>query len=178
MGNRYGRNQKRQHRERIAALEKMHEIDRALLGKVSADLTSLRDEVEEWDEEIRRLLGNHSALRRDTPEIVSSNPIREMPLREPIQSLYGSDAAHITMAMPTRERMRRFIFTIRKDDLRMQRLIRFMEADGAGGVAYSISETALRQGFGRREIAYMAHEIASNLVDYWNGQRDKKRTSA
>lgn len=170
MGKRYGRNQKRQHRARIAALEEMHEMDRALLAERSAELSLLKLEVDEWDEEIRRLLGDQSALRRETGEIKSRNPIREMPIVKPV-ACYGPAAAHITMEMPTRERIRRFIFTINKDDTRMQRLIRFMESDGMGGVAYSISETALMQGFGKREIAYMAHKIATNLADHWNSQR-------
>lgn len=170
MSKRYGRNQKRQHRARIAALEEMHEMDRALLAERSAELSSLKLEVYEWDEEIRRLLGEYSALRRNTPELRSNHPIREMPIFEPAPYRYEPDVT-LTMTMPTRERMRRFVFTIRKDDMRMQRLIRFMEADGDGGVAYAISETALAHGFGKREIAYMAHEIASSMAGHWNNER-------
>lgn len=170
MGKRYGRNQKRQHRARIAALEEMHEMDRAILRRTSAELAALKSEVEEWDEEIRRLLGEYSALRRNTPEFRSNHPIREMSIRDPAPSRYEPDVA-LTMTMQTRERMRRFVFTIRKDDMRMQRLIRFMETDGDGGVAYVISETALAHGFGKREIAYMAHEIASNMALHWNNER-------
>lgn len=170
MGKRYGRNQKRQHRARIAALEEMREMDRAILRRTFADLAALKSEVEEWDEEIRRLLGEYSAFRRDTPEFRSNHPIREMPIIEPAPSAWEPDAV-LTIPVPTRERMRRFIFTINKDDMRMQRLIRFMETDGMGGVAYSISETALMQGFGKREIAYMAHKIAANLAEHWNSQQ-------
>lgn len=169
MSKRYGRNQKRRHRDRIAALEQSQEMDRALLSRVSSELSSLRSEVEQWDEEIRRLLGEHSALRRETHEVLSRNPLREVPIRMPVSKPYDVEA--MDMVQPTmwaRERMRRFVFTIQKDDLRMQRLIRFMEIDGYGGVAYSISETALAQGFGRREIAYMAHEIATNMAGHWN----------
>lgn len=169
MSKRYGRNQKRHHRERIAALEQSREMDRALLSRVSRELSSLESEVKQWDEEIRRLLGEHSALRRDTPEIVSRNPLREMPIRMPVSKLDDPEALDMVQQTTcARERMRRFVFTIQKDNFRMRRLIRFMEIDGCGGVAYAISETALDQGFGRREIAYMAHEIAKSMADYWN----------
>lgn len=172
MGKRYGRNQKRRAREQIAALEESHIMDRALLADVSKRAAELDAEMREWDEEIRRLLGTYSALRRRTPEMLSSHPIREMPIHEPIShmSRFDGEISMSEMTIPVRERMRRFIFTLSRDDIRMQRLIRFMETDGKGGVAYSISEHAIANGFGRREIAYLAHEIASNMAGHWNSQ--------
>jgi uncharacterized coiled-coil protein SlyX len=170
MSKRYGRNQKRRARERIAALEEAHTMDRALLADVSKRAADLDAEMREWDEEIRRLLGHYSALRRHTPQMQSSYPIREMPIHEPISrmSRFDGEISMSEMTMSVRERMRRFVFTIRRDDMRMQRLIRFMEIDGRGGVSYAISERAIANGFGKREISYLAHEIASNMAHHWN----------
>lgn len=171
MANRYGRNQKRRHREQIAALQEASQMDRALLDRVSKRAADLDAEMTAWDEEIRRLLGTHSALRRRTPEMQSSRPIREMPIMQRITSYDAMGSDVLEMPANTRERMRRFVFTLERDDMRMQKLIRFMETDGRGGVAYAISETALAQGFGRREIAYLAHEIAAKMVGHFNSER-------
>lgn len=180
MGKRYGRNQKRRHREQIAALHETHVIDRALLDRTSMRAAELDSEMREWDEEIRRLCGEYSALRRVTPELKSRHPIREMPIVEPLgtRPFGGEMEISASMTMNVRERMRRFVFTLEHDDMRMQRLIRFMEADGRGGVAYAISDLALERGFGRREIAYLANEIATNMARHWNGQQAKERKKA
>ena len=172
MSKRYGRNQKRRARELIAALEDMHTMDRAHLAYVSKRAAELDAEMRAWDEEIKRMLGTYSALRRSTPEMHSSHPIRDMPIHEPISRMIRLDGeiSMSEMTMPVRERMRRFVFTLRRDDMRMRRLIRFMETDGKGGVAYSISEEAIAHGFGRREISYLANEIASNMANHWNSQ--------
>lgn len=173
MSKRYGRNQKRRARERIAALEEAHTMDRALLADVSKRAADLDAEMREWDEEIRRLMGSYSALRRHTPEMQSSHPIREMVICEPLMNMAGFDAMDnelSSMTMSVRERMRRFVFTMKRDDMRAQRLIRFMEIDGKGGVAYAISECAIANGFGKREISYLAHKIASNMAHHWNSQ--------
>lgn len=178
MGNRYGRNQKRRHREQIAALERARIEDKRRLDSALKRAADLDNEMQDWDEEIRRLLGTYSALRRSAPEFRSAHPIREMSIIEPMRfsASYGAEVAEMTM--PTRERMRRFVFTLERDDIRMQRLIRFMETDGLGGVAYSISDAALAQGFGRREVAYLAHQIAENLANHWNARERAPAKSA
>jgi hypothetical protein len=172
MSKRYGRNQKRRARERIAALEEAHTMDRALLADVSKRAADLDAEMREWDEEIERLMGSYSALRRHTPEMHSSHPIREMAFMEPVSRAidFSAEISASDMVLNVRERMRRFVFTMNRDDMRMQRLIRFMEIDGKGGVAYAISERAIANGFGKREISYLAHEIASNMAHHWNNQ--------
>lgn len=170
MGNRYGRNQKRKHREQIAALQEMHRMDRALLNDVSKRAAALDAEMRAWDDEVRHLLGERSAFRRRTPETVSQYPTREVSIIEPI-SKYSDDLAGMSEApMMTRERMRRFVFSIDRDDFRLQRLVRFIESDGRGGVAYVISDTALLMGFGGREVNYLAVNIANNLVRRWNDE--------
>lgn len=179
MGNRYGRNQKRRHRERIEWLERHYAAAKANAAQAVYELGLLQNEVQEWDEEIRRLLGEYSALRRRTPEMQSGHPIREMPIRERIAyQRYSEYEGAMSMPSASRERMRRFVLTIERGDrYRMERFIRFMETDGLGGVAYCISETALAHGFGRREIAYLAIDIAKSLAEHWNSH-EAKSTSA
>ena len=169
MASRYGRNQKRRARERIAALEKAHEMDRALLDYISKKAASLDAEMRQWDDEVRRLCGEYSALRRKTPTMETNHPIREMPILGRVGRVYAEAAIAEASPMATRERMRRFVFSMDRDDMRLQQLIRFKETDGRGNVvAYSVSETALKHGFGPRDVDYLAREIAHNMVRFFN----------
>lgn len=64
MAQRYGRNQKRKHRERIAELEERE----VTLGKRITRLNERLERANEWDQDIRRLLGPESALRLETQQ--------------------------------------------------------------------------------------------------------------
>lgn len=166
MAQRYGRKRRRQHRERIAALEREATEIAAQRNRAQAEAARLDYEMREWDEEIRRLLGPQSAFRCEVAEICSPHPIREMPIMDRLRPFDMGDS--VLMETPPRERIRRFVLTIERDDMRLKRLIRFMETDGRGGVAYSISEEAARLGWGRREIQYIAQSVAENMVGHFN----------
>ena len=169
MASRYGRKQRRQHRERIAALEDEVAAAWARESRALARAASLDNEMHNWDEEIRRLLGAYSAFRRTTPEMTSPYPIREMPIMDRVRPFAYSDRIEMD-ALPCRERISRFVLSLDRDDVSLQRLIRFMESDGKGGVAYAMSEHALKHGMGRREVEYLFRSIAENMVKHWNGR--------
>ncbi|APZ81783.1 hypothetical protein vBEliSR6L_18 [Erythrobacter phage vB_EliS_R6L] len=68
-GNRYGRNQKRQHREEIARLGKLADDFAAREAKERSKRLSLEQEMIEWAGRIASLLGPESAFARDLHEI-------------------------------------------------------------------------------------------------------------
>lgn len=176
MSKRYGRNQKRRHRERIAALEVSEQRlgDRA--ARSERALSTLRSEVADWDEEIRRLLGSYSAFQKDVPTFATDHPIREMPAMERLQPYadYGADIP-FSMAMSQHIRMQRYITTIESDPIRWSKLIRFVEADRRGAhVAYSMSDEMVMQAkFGPREMHYLAERIAYELINHANAGPEK-----
>lgn len=179
MARRYGRNQRRAHRETITRQER--EIEMAKRDVVNAWKRSkeLEQEMLDWDEEIRRLLGDYSAFRRQTPELATQHSIREMPARLPTASFLWGPGESMTMTMTepvtepasSRISIARFVASIDHHDLRMETTVRFREVNlGKGESAYCISDSMLAWcgGMGKREVQWLAHEIAKKLVAMFN----------
>jgi hypothetical protein len=90
MGSRYGRNKRRQHRERIAALE---EDQRAIAGvlahqmretmNISSNFEALKDDVAKWEGDIAYILGRYSALNRGTKDLLVRHIDNFLRLPEP-----------------------------------------------------------------------------------------------
>ena len=98
MSRRYGRNQRRQHREEIARLTQ----DRLDLMTAGADLkdelVKMRDRTIEWSRNIQRVLGPYSPLLRDVAKMAAGAHFHAMDrfqLREPAR-LSLDEAAKIT----------------------------------------------------------------------------------
>lgn len=174
MSKRYGRNQKRAHRAQIAALTEAHERESKLAAHLGREVRSLRHEMEEWDDEIARLLGEYSAFRRQTPVVESRQPMREIPImpRRHTMSYVKVTSTFSTVETYIRERMFRFISYCQTDDIQMRRIVRLIEHDGRTDEwAYSVSEPMLRAGFDNREIEYLSQQIARAFVAAFNRKR-------
>lgn len=180
MAQRYGRRRKRAHLARIAELTEAHQRETSLCRHLGSEVRRLNSRMEEWDDEITRLLGEYSAFRRETPVVETSHPLRELPIRPRIADAYRSLAmagGFPEMETMVRERMYRFFVFCDQDDMRMRQIIRLIEHDRrTGEFAYSISEAVLRTGFGQREIEYLAMKIAREMSDAFNRRRDERKT--
>ena len=122
----------------------------------------------EWDEEIRHYLGPESALRRITPKIKVEHPIYEVPVLQDHLSCQLDLHNMTDLKPPTMERMRRFVFSIRRNADNLKQLIRFTEVNGVGDVVYSISEDALTCGFSPRDTKALADMIANAMRAEFN----------
>lgn len=175
MSKRYGRNQKRAHRAQIAALTEAHERESKLAAHIGREVRSLRHEMEEWDNEIARLLGEYSAFRRQTPVVESRSPMREIPIMPRRHTMICAESVTSTFSTVEaciRERMFRFIAYCHTDDIQMRRIVRLIEYDRRTDEwAYSVSEPMLRAGFDRREVEYLAQHIARDFVAAFNRKR-------
>ena len=179
MAQRYGRNRKRAHLAKIAELTAAHEREANLAKHLGSEARRLRQELEGWDDEITRLLGEYSSFRRTTPVVETTRPLREVPIRPRIRDAYARMAEVgdlVSMDSLTRERMFRFIVMCEPDDVAMRRFVRLIEHDGrTDGFVYSISEAMLLGGLGERDIEYLVREIARQLVRAFNQRRiDRK----
>ena len=172
MSKRYGRNQKRAHRAQIAALTEAHERESKLAAHLGREVRSLRHEMEEWDDEIARLLGEYSAFRRQTPVVETGNPMREIPIMPRRHTMSYAGDVTINASTYIRERMFRFIAYCQTDDIHMRRIMRLIEHDRRTDEwAYSVSELMLRAGFDNREVEYLAQQIAREFVAAFNRKR-------
>lgn len=175
MAQRYGRNRKRANLAKIAELTAAQEREAGLAKYLGCELRRLRQELEDWDDEITRLLGAYSSFRRTTPVVETTHPLREVPIRPRIRDAYvRMDKAGEFVSMEsfesfTRERMLRFIVMCESDDVGFRRIIRLVEHDSrTDAYAYSISEAMLRSGLGERDIEYLAREIARQFTTAFN----------
>lgn len=74
MAKRYGRNQRREHRERIAELSVEQERLQIRYDLKCAQLRELHQVIDDWDYDIRQLLGAYSAFLVETPSVVGKVP--------------------------------------------------------------------------------------------------------
>lgn len=177
MSKRYGRNQKRQHRERIAELER--QIDQAKARAANAvmrankavdSLEVLKREVERWDKEIARILGGQSALRKDVASMESRHPVRELPVF-PRASVAFSDYGEVTkrdiagFALI----MNRYVVEIQRHAPTLELAVRLKETNHGQTVAYVVSRELVRDlGFGEIDRIEIANMIAGAFVDLLN----------
>lgn len=164
MAKRYGRNQRRRHREAISQLthELHEEADRAL--QLYRDLHLLKEKVEEWDADVRRLLGTYSAFRFKTAKWKTDERLRRIPIELDVPPL---TLRQRTESMPTHTvsavDLCRLVIESEEDHLRLRQVVRlFVErSDGSNELhfAYAADYFQLMK-LGRRDLAPMAEGIA------------------
>lgn len=177
MSKRYGRNQKRRHRQMISDLTKSALVASQGAEHARRSLALLKSAVSDWDEEIRRLLGTDTAFRFETARHDGAGrTVDRVPLKQRFSfaaSSAGDTIAPADVGALT-ERMRSYIVKIEKDLMRWQRLIRFIEVSPRSGgeeVVYAISETLRADGFGVRDIDAMSMMIAEQMARHLNERR-------
>jgi len=187
MGKRYGRNQKRKHREAIsllieACLRREAETLEAnsISHRTRAAYIGLELRVKDWDDQIRWLLGTYSAFLFQPGIMVTGNPnsIDLIPIMKAISAMapYPSDMA-MTSTEQAFARITRFTIAISDDDIMtLKRLIRLKISDGKGDIHYALSEDMVSAKLlGEPEIYDFAAEIARQMIDLANHRQTPKR---
>jgi hypothetical protein len=184
MSKRFGRNQRRRLREGLAKAEKATAIWRDLWNKAdteaaqrAVEVRHLKYRIHEWDEEIKRLLGPHSAFRGGTTVHHfhgDAKDVRQMQVKD-VPSF-----ASMVSDMPVEEKM--MVETVRRLEFEAETLrpdlklyLRARVVGTKGDAAYVLSESLLRDvGIGERERQEIAWQIARSLTKHINGQLLKK----
>ena len=172
MSKRYGRNQKRRARERIAQLEAARVMDQGLLAHVRRDL----NEAEQVIDHARKVLGNDVAL----PPIERGhhpNPLGgDFQTPEQVRSLSWFDERSPVLLEHKAIQMRQLLSRIEfRDQPRdNSRAVHFYVRLDDGNVAYAIDERAFSQ-MHRDELAAtlqgpIAKALARLLADHLKGR--------
>jgi len=195
MGNRYGRKQKRAHREMIADLAC---VSRSLQTRLDgarndyrrerAKVSRLEDIFQNWDREIRSLLGPYSSfsINDATYRVDHPDQIRRMPILPPVSGFinFDSDIGIESIAYYV-ETIFGFIVGLSEPDLvtlRRHIAMRVMVGSERQGDSsyYAFSESMWHALKTDRPEARtrMAYRIASDLVEVLARGAEKKRANA
>jgi hypothetical protein len=196
MGSRYGRNQKRKHREQIAAQAKTLADAGRQIDDQERRLGQLDYEMTMWDERIRELLGNYSAFRRHIEpklcrEIERTFRVNEQKTLEELMSLgpIEASASIDSVMMPNPINLIHFLMSI-EDDIPpyMKRIItlRLQSQFDRDVYRYAVSEEQLYiNATDNRYFDELARHIARDLrslIDRtgtkWSPKRKKPNVAA
>lgn len=174
MGKRYGRNQKRKQREAIATLTEQNQSLQRLAVNAAGEAHKLNTLIEQWDDEMRRLLGAYSAFRgypdhkyvRKMPKCGERHYIpRDM-------SVFDGPLTPIKCIQDTFARLHLMLFEHSEDKYSLRQLMRTSFIDESGEVLYALAyqidgKSFLREMVGEREVASLSHQIAESFVRKW-----------
>ena len=176
MAKRYGRNQRRKHRERIAELSVEQDRLQIRYNHKCADLRELRRVIDDWDYDVRQLLGAYSAFLVETPTIGGKVP----PFRVDIGG-YDNCFSPFPAEMDVEPRFVRLMNTLRHEisikesphTPYLEQVVRLAHDDGRNlpvvHTAYAIDGRTLMK-LGKRDIPFLAQKIAAELAAHWNGR--------
>jgi hypothetical protein len=179
MSKRYGKNQKRKHRERIADLERQNAAAVAGMRALSSKHQTLLARVQDWDAEISNVLGELSAFRFKMPRERWQWATRDgvtVPLREDMQWNVSPEAAVCASMTTSQQRLASMRVESREDMLAMRRIITVAsECDGRRLFFYNY-------GLSRRdEVNVRRHErefLAEEIFRLFCRERDANRIAA
>lgn len=176
MAKRYGRNQRRKHRERIAELSVEQERLQIRYDLKCAQLRELHQVIDDWDYDIRQLLGAYSAFLVETPSVGGKVP----PFRVDVGG-YDDRFCPFPGEMAIGTQTVRLMQTLRHEisiedsphTPYLEQVVRLSHDDGRNlpvvHTAYSIEGRTLMR-LGKRDIPYLAQKIAVELAAHWNGR--------
>lgn len=170
MSNRYGKNQKRKHRERIVELEREKTAVVTASKHLSAQHSLLVARVKDWDTEIDRTLGEFSALRFELPQAYWRFQSRygvTVPIKQDISYAFADEDA-LADAMTISQQRLASLRVERNDDLMKLRTIITVasECDGKRLFFYNYNIDGLRMLDGsRHEREFLARELLCAFTD-------------
>lgn len=174
MGSRYGRNQKRKHREQIAAQAKTLLSAGRQIDDQARRISRIEHDQHLWDQRIRDLLGQYSAFRRDIdPKFCKeidhffrmnvSKSLEELISLGPIPASTSIDS----YVLPNPINLIHFLETIDDDDLTFMRRIitlRLQSQYEKDHYCYAVSEEQLQINVAdNRYFEELALHIARDL---------------
>ena len=168
MSKRYGRNQRRRHREMIAALDNRAACLDSENKRVRQAWYTLESEMRQWDRTIADILGAKSILRRKIPINETERPAHRRVDITPVElSLSPCELGEINFVEMCVAEMSEFEIIIRRDQERLRALIHCVNKFDGGGSSYSISERALEQCLADpRALRLLIDEMAQELAQY------------
>lgn len=171
MARRYGRNQRRAHRERIAQLDAdLHSCEDYAAKSFSA-VQRLENQIDEWEREICRCLGPYSALLPEPACMVVEHfeRLRVLPVREPVSmTVPRFEEEQISISMPQAERMHYLMVALDEAPMEIRRQFRILvEAPKEHRYAMMISDTLFESAgvSGRHEAEFIAREVARQIAE-------------
>lgn len=173
MAKRYGRNQRRKHREEIAALQADQTETIARYKAVLSELWELEEVIKDWDCDVRKLLGAYSAFLVETPSIAGDVKPFNIEIFRPLTPIAAREVLTPSMsAMRTMRTLRHEISVFNNPHTPyLEQLVRLSHDDGCGPVVhtgYSIDGATLMK-LGKRDIPILAQKIAQQMAAHWNG---------
>lgn len=167
MAQRYGRNQRRKHRERIAELERAHQLDAALLNRQRQEI----GQYQSWANRINRVVPKYSILNKET---VEERRLRDPGPEERVAEITRPSTIGIFDPIdPTTEAFQLLRMNIARVEARPEdyrRGLRYrlsVGGDGKNDVMYAIDDDLIRMKEYDEEFLYWTSEqIAKNMIQY------------
>lgn len=172
MAKRYGRNQRRKHREQIAALESTlgakDAVHREKILQLVRELGNAHSLIVAWDNDVRSLLGDYSAFLIETGRIRHGKMFNVF-LKGHLP-LCPSDPSPIDLvAVHDRVATLRNLIEIEELRFDLQHLVRFRQVCANGNeflhLCYALPQRELKRMY-ERDYSHLAEHIAHEFRSY------------
>lgn len=173
MAKRYGRNQRRKHREQIAELESKlsakNAVHREKILELVRELGNVQSLIVAWDNDVRAMLGDYSAFLIETGRI-KHGKVFDVYLNSPLQPICPSGPSPIdVVALRDRITTLRNLIDVEEIEYDLQNLIRFRQVDTRGReflhLCYTLPQRELRRMYAR-DYTDLAQHIANEFRSY------------
>ncbi len=173
MAKRYGRNQRRKHREEIAAAQADLAKTTARYRAVLSELWELEEVIKDWDCDVRKLLGAYSAFLIETPSIAGDVKPFRVDSAFTLSPILTDEVLTPSMSAMRIMRTLRHEVSVRNNPHTpyLEQVVRLSHDDGSGPIvhtAYTINDATLMR-LGKRDIPALASQIAEQMAAHWNG---------
>lgn len=173
MAKRYGRNQRRKHREEIAATQADLEKTTARYRGVLSELWHLEEVIKDWDCDVRELLGAYSAFLIEMPTVRGRVEPFRIDNPKPCDPFPTFEVLSPTMSAVRVINTLRHEISVRNNPHTpyLEQIVRLSHDDGNGPTihtCYSIDGKTLMR-LGKRDIPALAQKIAYEMAAHWNG---------
>lgn len=182
MSKRYGRNQRRKHRERIAELETATRAADVIVQQLAAEADRLTRQIEDWDTRIRSILGPYNVLRLSMPKVYRDD-LPERGFEAPIPQrtflgVTGPEDRHATLTRWVAE-VDLFLHRSEWDQAMLGGLMQFELIDRFGfkalGMAHRVDRETLWPAFmDARYRQHLVEQLASNFTELAKQQRPRR----
>jgi hypothetical protein len=175
MGNRYGRNQKRKHREIIQRL-----LEQTI--KLSNENVQLKNEVEYFlrmDREIAQTLGTATAFRLVTDKIRTSNTEPEQMhlnmFNRPMYAYTDGTGQLLQEIQTTKHHLKKLFTHIQADPQKYGSYIKVLVGNETKAAIFVDNDYLFRSGLTPRDIEYLSKHLAEELGTFINQHYQTER---
>lgn len=173
MARRYGRNQRRKHREQIAALQSAlnarDTVHREKILELVRELGSVHSLIVDWDNDVRAMLGDYSAFLIETGRI-KHGKIFDVYLNSRLQPICPSAPSPLdVVALHDRIETLRNVIEFEEIEYDLQHLVRFRQVDASGNeflhLCYALPQRELKRMY-ERDYLHLSKHIAREFRSY------------